>query len=416
MSLKLSRLFITANSPGEVAGWLAPIVKALRQRNPRCRVTVILLPCPFATGSEKRILQDDLHVDEIIPASGYLGLFFRDKAYWQDAALIHLGGDLMYSAALLWRWGIPAWSYLWGRKWWDRFFKGYFIKSESHLEWMANHKLPLEKAVLTGDLVVDDVRYTMDEYLQGHAPIPQDPDLITFLPGSRLIELESLSPFFLKTAAVMLCSRPELRFQMIISPFIEPARLVLALQAPPHLPEMDGVQGRIVSVINETTKQFDEYLVGENVRIKLIRRHRLPHLAASAMCATIPGTKTAEAASLGVPELMVLPLNRPECLPYIGLLGLLDWVPGGRWLKGRILMSMRSKASFIALPNILAKKYVIPEIIDIITPEQIASAALQLLADPAALAKQKEEFARLYAPSRGSADRILDTLEAYFGS
>lgn len=414
MSSTLKHLFITANSPGEVAGWLAPIVKALRRRNPRCRVTVILLPCPFATGSEERVLREDLGIDEIIPARRYLSLFFTDRAYWRDAALIHLGGDLMYSSALLWRWGIPAWSYLWGRKWWDRFFQGYFIKNENHLEWMAKHRLPLKKAILTGDLVVDDAFCHMEEYLQTHAPLPQDPHLISFLPGSRLIEIERLSPLILKTAALMLRARPELRFQMIISPFLEPAKLVRALQSPPRQPEVDGFPGRIVSFSSPETGQLDEYLVCDHVKIKLVRKHRLPRLASSAMCVTIPGTKTAEAASLGVPELMILPLNCPDCLPYIGILGLLDWIPGGRRLKGRILMRLVHNVSLLALPNILAKKQILPEIVDIITPEAAAEAALRLYGDPAALLRQKEEFARLYTPSRGASDRILDAVEGYF--
>ena len=122
------KIYITANSPGEIAGWLSPVAAAVRRRWPECKISVILLPCPFATGSESKVATDLLHVDEVIPASRYFRVLFSGLKDYKSSVLLHLGGDLMYSAALVWRWRIPAWSYLWGRWWWDSAFKGYFIK------------------------------------------------------------------------------------------------------------------------------------------------------------------------------------------------------------------------------------------------------------------------------------------------
>ncbi|MGM9992999.1 MAG: hypothetical protein ACI376_09210 [Candidatus Bruticola sp.] len=396
------KIYITANSPGEIAGWLSPVAAAVHRRWPGCSISVILLPCPFATGSEGKVALELLHINEVIRPHQYFQLLWEgSSAKHKNSVLLHLGGDLMYSAALAWRWKIPAWSYLWGRWWWDSAFKGYFIKDEKHYDWMRRHKLPLEKAITIGDLVVDDVRFIMQSYLARYGSLPQsDPNLISFLPGSRVTELTNLSPFFLRTAQLMKQIRPSLRFQMQISPFIPPNKLVRALQAPPH-PAVGGIQGKIIG----------DTLQAEGVAIEIVRRHQLPKLSASALCITIPGTKTAEAAVLGVPELMVLPINRPDQLPYIGLIGLLDWIPGGRQLKGRLLMRMRHKVGFMAQPNILANRLIVPEIIDVVTPAYVASAALGLLDDPQQIMQQKCEFSRMYSPYAGASDRLLEAIE-----
>lgn len=398
-------LYIAANSPGEIAGWLKPIAASVRQRWPKCQIKVILLPCPFATGAESRVLTENLEDLEIIPASDYLKLFRLSAQEQRNSVLLHLGGDLMYSALLLWRWKIPAWSYQWGRRWWDWAFAGYFIKDEGHYDWLRAHKIPLDKTTVVGDLVVDDVRMSMEAYLARHdGKLPEHHDnLISFLPGSRYIELSNLAPFFLETAKLMLQKDPNLRFQMIISPFIEPYRLAKALTTPPH-PALGGLKGRLVG----------DTLTAEGISIDLIRQNRLPRISSSQLVISIPGTKTAEAASLGVPQLVFVPMNRPEYIPVTGLLGLLDWIPGGRFVKGMLLSSMQRKLDlYVSQPNILAQKDIIPEIINVVTPAGIAETAIQLLNHPKQLAYQKSEFSRLYAPHVGAAQRILGAIEAY---
>src|SRR5690606_41466355 len=47
---------LTANSPGEVSTWLAPVVRALREKTPGARISVFLVPCAFATGAEKAVV------------------------------------------------------------------------------------------------------------------------------------------------------------------------------------------------------------------------------------------------------------------------------------------------------------------------------------------------------------------------
>lgn len=392
-------LLFTANSPGEIAGWLRPLVREARRRWPGTRIAVILLPCTFASGAEGRVAQDLVGVDEVIPASRFLSLLAWEGSRFRGDALIHLGGDLMYAALLSWRWRLRSWAYLWGRWWWDSAFRGYFVKDERGLAWLRRRKLPGEKGILVGDLVADAVEAALEG--QPARPPTGGRRLVSFLPGSRLHEVEGLAPFYLEVAERLAAGRPDLEFQLLLSPFIDSGEADRALQTPPH-PKTGGVPGRL----------RDGHLVGPGgVPVRIVRSGNLAALAGSRLAITIPGTKTAEAGCLGVPQLVLLPLNRPEMLPFVGPLGLLDWLPGGGHLKGRILLRMKENVGFLAQPNLLAGEAVVPELVDVLTTERVATEAGTLLDRPEELSRQAARLLELYGPSRGAARRIFDGME-----
>ncbi|MBM3273959.1 MAG: lipid-A-disaccharide synthase, partial [Candidatus Sericytochromatia bacterium] len=43
-------IIIISNAPGELAAWVRPVVGDLRKRHPEARITVALVPCPYASG------------------------------------------------------------------------------------------------------------------------------------------------------------------------------------------------------------------------------------------------------------------------------------------------------------------------------------------------------------------------------
>ncbi len=49
------RIAFTANGPGEVAGWLRPLLRALYERRPDLDAIVFLVPDDYATGFEAAI-------------------------------------------------------------------------------------------------------------------------------------------------------------------------------------------------------------------------------------------------------------------------------------------------------------------------------------------------------------------------
>ena len=52
-------ILILSNGPGEVTTWVRPVVKALREQLghdiSQVRISVILSPCPHASGKEARV-------------------------------------------------------------------------------------------------------------------------------------------------------------------------------------------------------------------------------------------------------------------------------------------------------------------------------------------------------------------------
>lgn len=390
----MATLLFTANSPGEIAGWLLPLAREARRRWPEIRVVVVLLPCTFASGAEARVARELVGADEVVPARRYLPLLLWEGGRHRPARLVHLGGDLGYAALLAWRWRLPAWAYLWGRSFWDGAFRGYFVKNAAGVRWLERKGIAPAKAHVVGDLVADSVA------LRRRRGAVSGPS-VAFLPGSRLREVRRLAPFFLEVAARLAAERPDLRFRLLLSPFLEPVQLRAALESPPD-PRLGGHAGRVEG----------GRLVGEGVALELVASDPLEALAAAQLAVTVPGTKTAEAGCLGVPMVMILPLNRPELLPYVGLLGLLDWIPGGARLKGRVLAGMKGKVGYLSQPNLLSGEEIVPEIVDVVKPEGVAAAIRELLRHPDRLRQQSERLKQLYAPSRGAAGRLLEIVEA----
>lgn len=391
-------LIFTANSPGEISGFLHPLAKEAKKRHPSWKVTAMLLPCAFASGQERRVAESIPEVDEVLPATAFWKMLFYGLPN-KKAALVHLGGDLMYAAALVWRTKMPAWSYMWGRRWWDSFFEGYFAKDEAGIEWIKRHKLPLEKSHIVGSLVVDSVFCRLNG-----TRTERNPKLISFMPGSRLAELQGLTPFFLRMAEVMQTYDAELQFQMLVSPFIGQQKMKSSLEHEP-LPEVGGVRGI-----------YDgEYLYSKHQKIRIVTENHMQRLAESGFAVTIPGTKTAEAAILGVPEFVIVPVNKPDLLPMGGILGSLDFLPGGKRLKGRLIILLKNylakKIGFLAQPNIALGQMIVPEYADVMTPEETAARAYAAISDEAGIAAQKKAFASIYSQEGRAAARMFDIIE-----
>lgn len=374
------RLLITANSPGELA-----LLRAVsRTAAPHVRVEVLLLPCSFATGQEAHVAAEIEGVSRVYSLKELPGVLWRGLP--GETTLLHLGGDLMYSAFLAWRWRWPAWSYLWTRPWWNGAFRGFFTRNEWGVNWLRQRKAPAEKIHLIGDLIADAV-------WPSGPPVPEpQPGVVTIMAGSREIEFRMLTPFFLEVAERL----PEVRFQLLISPHIRDRKRLL--EAEPE-PRVGGVRGRLDG----------DVLHGPRSSL-LIRTDGARALAGSQLAVSIPGTKTAEAGVLEIPTLTVILLNVPEGLPGAGLLGLLGKLPGGASLVGRMLARGKQKIGLLAQPNQLAGERFMPELVDHLDTTTIADAIAQLLANPDQLQEMRRRLREIYSDSWGASARLVETL------
>ncbi|WP_447747010.1 lipid-A-disaccharide synthase [Pseudomonas nicosulfuronedens] len=159
--------------------------------------------------------------------------------------------------------------------------------------------------------------------------LPQDASVIALLPGSRGGEVGKLGALFLDTAQRLLQDRPSLRF---VLPCASPERRV----------------------------QIEEMLAGRDLPVQLLDGASHEALAACDAVLIASGTATLEA----------LLYKRPMVVAY-------KVAP----MTYRILKRL-VKSPYISLPNLLAGRLLVPELIqDAATPESLATTLLPLLDD-----------------------------------
>lgn len=377
-----------------MAGWVRPILAAW-QKKKLGPVDLLLLPCSFATGQEERVAFS-LGVDRVYRPSDYLKLLWRDGRDYKDGTLLHLGGDLMYSAFLSWRWGMSTWSYLWARPWWNSAFQGFFTKDDWGVNWLRKRKVETAKIHLIGDLVLDAVRQNVPH------PQQERQAQISYLPGSRSEELAVLTPFYLEVHRNLTRVYPGIKGVLHLSPYLPTDQVTRLMERGPD-PAVGGIAGRV-----EGNK-----ILADGCELELARADGYERLSESRLALSIPGTKTAEAGYLRTPTVTIVPLNKPEHLPSIGLVGLLDFLPGGRYLKGRLMLRLKDKIGLVAHPNILAGKALLPEYIERIQVATMSERLIEILKNEERLREVRETLQSLYSWESEPAQSLVEKLSSY---
>ena len=98
-------ILILSNGPGEVTTWVRPVVKALREQLghdiSQVRISVILSPCPHASGKEAAIALGYPEVDRVQAAADFWQFLLWGKTAenwdWRNqGAVVFLGGDQLF--------------------------------------------------------------------------------------------------------------------------------------------------------------------------------------------------------------------------------------------------------------------------------------------------------------------------------
>jgi lipid-A-disaccharide synthase len=185
-------------------------------------------------------------------------------------------------------------------------------------------------------------------------------EVLAVLPGSRRSEIQYIAPAFLQAVALLARQRPALKFVLPVAPGLR-AMLEPLLQQ--HAP---GVALQVLDGQSHTA------------------------LAACDVTLIASGTATLEAALF----------KRPMVIGY-------DMHP----LSWALMKRMRYQP-WVGLPNILAREFLVPELIqERCRPEALAAAALQWLDDPAACERVKRRFEEQHHLLRqDTATRAADAL------
>lgn len=400
-------LILTANSPGEVAGWVAPAVPALKEALPGSRITVFVPPCTFASGCELQVVTGLPAVDAAYGPGDFLRfamLGIRPKGFvpGRRGAVLFLGGELTNAVLLAKRLRYPAVAYTEGFVNWTDSFARFAVPYAVTREKLLAKGVPAEKVTVVGNLMLDAVRVQRKPEEVREELGASGRELVLLLPGSRPAEVEYMTPFLVKTVDLLRKARPATAFVLSLSPFAQPAQLAAAL-AGASAAEL-GVDARFSAA--EGGNVVGEILTADGARLSVWQGRRFDLMAASDLALTIPGTNTAELGHLGVPMVVALPLTHPERIPLEGLAGLIGNLPRlGKALKRRILPRLAARMPYAAWPNQLAQEYVVPELRGEVTPEDAAEEAAQLLSDAAKRAATSGRLRRIMGEP-GAARRL----------
>ncbi|HVN70000.1 MAG TPA: hypothetical protein VMU38_10185 [Candidatus Binatia bacterium] len=397
------RIALTANGPGEVAGWVRPLLRSLYRRDADLRALVFLVPDDYATGFEAPMLREEFPQAEVVEPKAYVKFAFGGRLDLPQSVDVvqYIGGDLLHAARVHARLKGRAATYKFSRRAYRKLFERAFAVDERNVEEFVAWGTPRERVERVGNLAIDGALF--------EASLPPEPgapsDGILIMPGSRAYEVEHLVPFYFAAALRVLRERPGLPIAFAISPFTTREAVRAAIEAGGH-PRMFGQRGRFVS---EGDRDYLATASGD-VRVPVLR-NALSAAKRARLVLTIPGTKTIELAVLGKPAITITPLNAPEIVTINGPLTYLNRLPlVGVPLKRAAAVALSHRFPLHTQPNMDAGTALIREVHGTITPGRIARVALESYDDRAWLTESGRRLAALYLDHAGAADRMARSL------
>jgi hypothetical protein len=396
------RLALTANGPGEFAGWVRPLIAAVLARDPSAEIHVLGVPDDFATGREASYISGLFPSVRAYPPADYVRLAFGrpvDGLPAQVDRVQYLGGDLSHAVRVHRRLGGVATSYKFSRKKYARTFDRVFAVDEANVAQLGGWGVPRERIAVVGNLAIDGA---LGEASGAYGDPPSDAarDGIVLFPGSRKQEVGNAFPLFVRVALNLRRMLPDVPIAFAGSPFVPDDVLRAAL----------AKGGELALAYGAPAELHDGEIVAEGARFPLLRS-AMGAASRARLAVTIPGTKVIELAALGIPALVCVPFNAPELvviggpLQYVGKLPLI-----GRPLKRAAVLAFAGRFEHFAQPNIDAGRTIDPEIAGTLLPSQVAHVAAERYADEAWCRATGTELRALYAHHIGAAERMAAAL------
>ena len=188
--------------------------------------------------------------------------------------------------------------------------------------------------------------------------------VVAMLPVSRQSEVQQHAELFVKTAKLIYAEYPNAIF--------------------------------LVPLITRETRQIFELAIfheNESLPIQILFGHAHDAMEASDVVIVASGTATLEAALLKKPMVITYRMSK------------VSW---------QILKRMRLQP-YVGLPNILAEKFIVPELLqDDSTPEKLAEATIKLISDTTYISEIKAEFTKIhFSLKQNSAEKAANVILAH---
>ncbi|MEE8638168.1 MAG: hypothetical protein V3T21_03885 [Candidatus Margulisiibacteriota bacterium] len=360
-----SDIILVANSPGELSALVKPVAETLSDNLKDARITLVLTPCQYTSGKELEYIHTIRGISKTISAEGYKSWILRNHKpkinFSQKGVVLYLGGDLAHAMLVAKKVRYPAFAYVQERTAWTRFYKKFFVPDAKTHSKLAKNKNLKRKIKTVGNLMIDSVS-KLDQW-------SPKKNVITLLPGSRTWQIKHMTPIHEKIMKHIKIEMPEATFQLVSSPFEKAIH----------------IQGTKII-------RFEDAFNSELV-------------------ITIPGTNTARLAALGIPMIVIFPLDNPDVIPLEGLAHYIGKIPYlGSKFKKTLADTLNKKIKFFALPNMKADKEIVPEIRGIIEPASVALKALSLLKDIEHRKEMSEELQKSMGQP-GASIKIMEEID-----
>lgn len=412
-------VLILTNGPGEVATWVKPVVQQLRKYEPdhrQLRLSVMLSPCPHASGGETDSLRSYPEVDRVQGPADFFRFLLSGKTaddwdWHSQGVVVFLGGDQLYTVWAAKRLGYRTAVYAeWEPRWLNWVDRFGMMQGDTTAK-IAEKYQP--KLTVVGDLMA-----AVESETGAELPFDDQTQVIGLLPGSKPDKLRPGVPLSLAIAQNLHTQHPHLQFVIPVAPTVTPA--LLATYADPSqnatVQVMDGPDAQLVT----PDRGLPYFQIQDGPRVILwtdFPAHGL--LKRCTLCVTTVGANTAQLGSLAVPMVVLLPTQQLDVMrTWDGFWGLLCQLPlVGTALTNVIntvaIQYIQRRQKRFAWPNIWAKTDVVPELLGRITAEEVCDRISNYLDHPEQLETMRQNLRNLRGPS-GAAERfarlILETL------
>jgi hypothetical protein len=396
------RIAITANGPGEFAGWVRPLVAALLARAPETEIHVIGVPDDYATGQEAayiRALFPSVHAYS--PREFLAFALGRPVAGMPDRVdrVQYLGGDLSHAIRVNDRLGGVATSFKFSRKKYAKRFAHVFAVDAANEAQLVSWGTDPASISVVGNLAIDGARDEAAGRYGENAGHEVD-DGIIFFPGSRKHEITDALPLFVRIALNLRRLLPDVPIAFAGSPFVPDATLAESLAR----------GGSKTTAYGAVAALEDGAIVANGQRFPLLRA-AMGAASRARLAISLPGTKVIELAALGIPAIVCTPLNVPEYIVISGPFQYIGKIPLiGTWIKRTAVLAVSKRFTFLAQPNIDAGYEIEPEVRGTILPSYVASVAAERYADGAWCRATGDALRAQYAERGGAAERMVDVL------
>jgi lipid A disaccharide synthetase len=390
-------ILILSNGPGEVTTWIRPVVKALREQFgndiSKVRISVILSPCPHASGKEASIASSYPEVNRVQSPEHFWQFLLTGKTAenweWREkGVVVFLGGDQIFTVIVGKKLGYKTVVYAEWEARWHNFIDCFGVMKPEVIQNVSPKYA--HKFTVVGDLMLEAAK--QDDITSKIQNLKSKIELIGILPGSKTSKLTQGVPLTLAIAEYIYNKKPETKFFIPVAPTLDLP--TLASFANPEK--------------NEFTKAFgfkgasliDNYLqTSTGLIVELKQENPAYHLLSQcSLCLTTVGANTAELGSLGIPMIVLLPTQQLDAMrSWDGLPGLLANLPGiGSSFSKLINWWFLRNKGLLAWPNIWAQSEIVPELVGKLQPQTVGEMVLDLLENPEKLAaiKDKLRFAR----------------------